>query len=525
MTDAIGEGFQESWQISKPAVHARGGVVSSQHYLASETGAAVLRDGGNAVDAAVATALHIGAVEPWMSGLGGGGVMVVYVAAERRAYAVDFTMVASGALDPADYSLVAGDDDGGDLFGWPAVEGDHNVNGPLSIAVPGNAAGLAMALERFGTLSFEEAITPAVEQARRGMPVDWYATLKIASGAPVLARFHESARTYLPGGHVPCGEWAGALPHMKLGNLADTLEQLRHAGADDFYRGDLAATLVRDLRSVGARVNAQDLANYQAKVVDVTPFDYRGNQVFAAPGLTAGPTLRDAFGRLSGWTPGDTPDVDTWCAYADALNDAYAHRLATMGDTDEGRAETCTTHLSVADREGNIVALTQTLLSVFGSKVMLPETGLLMNNGVMWFDPRPGRPNSMAPGKRPLSNMCPTLVERSDGHRFALGASGGRRIMPAVFQLASMLTDYGLDLEGAFASPRIDVSAGAQVSVDRRLPEAVRAAIGQRHNAVHETHGVYPALYACPNAAGYAPDGMCSGAAFVTSPWSRSVGA
>jgi gamma-glutamyltranspeptidase / glutathione hydrolase len=524
MSEGLGEGFRETWSISKPAVVGRNGVVTSQHYLSSQVGARVLEAGGNAVDAAVATALHLGTVEPWMSGLGGGGVMMVYVASERKTYAVDFTMVAPEGLDPAAYPLLDGD--GGDLFAWPAVKESRNVHGPLSFAVPGNAAGLSTALERFGTTSFAEAITPAVEQAREGMPADWYSTLKIASSAPVLCKFAQSARTYLPGGHVPCGEWGGPLPRLQLGELTTTLERLRIAGARDFYEGKIATEILTDMDELGAPFSAADFANYQPSVVEVPATPYRNHHIYAAPGLTAGPTMRRALAKLAReMLPGAAPDASTYLRYADALNESYEHRLRTLGDTDEGRAETCTTHLSVADSAGNVVALTQTLLSIFGSKVMLPRTGLMWNNGIMWFDPRPGQPNSIAPGKRPLCNMCPTIVERADGARFALGASGGRRIFPAVFQLSSFLTDFGMDLDCAFHTGRVDVSATQQVSVDRRLSKDIIDAMSAHHGARAETHGVYPALFACPNGAGSLPDGTQTGAAFVTSPWSQAVAA
>ena len=524
MPAALGEGFQESWQITKPAVHANGGIVTSQHYLASQAGAKVLEDGGNAVDAAVTTALYLGTVEPWMSGIGGGGVMMVYLAAEDRTYAVDFTMVAPRDLNPSDYPLSEGD--GGDLFGWPAVRENVNVYGPLSCAVPGNVAGLSMALERFGTRSFKDAIAPAVEQAKTGMPVDWYGTLKIASGGPILAQYPESARTYLPNGHVPCGEWGGPPPSIRLGQLASTLEQLGHAGPRDFYHGEIAAQIESDMIDAGGYIKRHDLSAYKARIFDVPPTPYRDHHVYAAPGLTAGPTLCDALSKLeTRLVSTGHPDTQTYLAYAGCLNEAYETRLKTMGDADEQRAPSCTTHLSVADAHGNVVALTQTLLSIFGSKVMLPSTGILWNNGIMWFDPRPGRPNSMVPGKRPLSNMCPTIVARSDGAKFGLGASGGRRIFPAVFQLSSFLMDFEMDLDGAFHTPRIDLSATAQVSVDRKLPQSTKDAMADEFDGVPETHGVFPALYACPNSAAALPDGTQCGAAFITSPWSKAVAA
>ena len=200
-----------------------------------------------------------------------------------------------------------------------------------------------------------------------------------------------------------------------------------------------------------------------------------------------------------------------------------------MGDVDDSTAPGCTTHLSVADRDGNVVALTQTLLSIFGSRVMLPGTGILMNNGMMWFDPRPGRPNSIAPGKRPLSNMCPTVVERADGLRFAAGASGGRRILPAVFQLVSFLVDYSMSMDDAMHTPRIDASGAPLVTADSTLPAEVIRALADHHEVLVARHGVHPAFFANPNLAGYEPgyerDGATAlGAACVISPWARAVG-
>ena len=400
----------ETWSIRKPAVRAAGGIVTSQHYLASEVGARVLAAGGNAVDAAVATGLAIGTVEPWMSGLGGGGFMIVYVAAEGRAYAVEFGMRAPRGIDPAAYPLADGVD--ADLFAWPAVVEDRNVLGPLSISVPGFVAGHAAALERFGTHSWREAIGPAVELAQRGMAVDWYATLRIASEAASLARFPETARVYLPGGHVPTTGLGGPAPVIGLGALGGTYARLRDAGPRDFYEGEIARRVVRDCNDAGSPLSAEDLSGYAARIVGADRQRYRDSIVHAAPGLSAGPTLRHALGLLEERLApsGGRPDADAYLAYASCLLDAWRRRLATMGDVDDSPAPGCTTHLGVADRDGNVVALTQTLLSIFGSRVVLPGTGILMNNGMMWFDPRPGRPNSIAPGKWPLSNMCPTVV-------------------------------------------------------------------------------------------------------------------
>ena len=516
----------ESWSIRKPEVRAAGGVVTSQHHLASAVGARMLEAGGNAVDAAVAAGLALGSVEPWMSGLGGGGFMVVHVAAERRAYAVEFGMRAPRGIDPAAYPLADGVD--ADLFGWPSVVEDRNVLGPLSFAAPGFVAGHAAALERFGTRSWRDAIAPAVELAQRGMTVDWYATLRIAGEAASLARFPETARIYLPGGHAPVPGWDAPAPAIRLGALDKTLARLRDAGPRDFYEGETARLIVRDCNDAGSPLSAADLAGYSARIVGADRHEYRDALVHAAPGLSAGPTLRHALTLLGERfaASGTRPDAGAYLAYASCLLDAWRHRLATMGDVDDAPAPGCTTHLGVADKDGNVVALTQTLLSIFGSRVVLPGTGILMNNGMMWFDPRPGRPNSIAPGKWPLSNMCPTVVERADGLRFAAGASGGRRILPAVFQLVSFLVDYAMSMEEAMHTPRIDASGAARITADRALAADVLDALASHHDLLVARHGVYPAFYASPNLAGYeSAGGMAVGAACVTSPWARAAGA
>jgi gamma-glutamyltranspeptidase / glutathione hydrolase len=218
------------------------------------------------------------------------------------------------------------------------------------------------------------------------------------------------------------------------------------------------------------------------------------------------------------------PHGDAFLAYARALREVYAERLATMGETSDHRDPSTTTHLNVVDRHGNMVALTQTLLSVFGSKVVLPSTGILMNNGIMWFDPRPGSPNSLAPGKRPLTNMCPAVASRNGAPWFAIGASGGRKILPAVYQIASFLVDFEMTLENAFHQPRIDASGGEAVSADSRLPTSVIDALSAEFPLTETELVVYPTNFACPSAVLRDPKtGMHYGMSDVMSPWSGAV--
>ena len=522
----------ERWVVRKPAVTGPGGVVATQHQAASEVGAQVLADGGNAVDAAIAASFALAAVEPWMSGLGGGGYMLVRPAGEARTWAVSFGMVAPGALEPGDYPLTG--DSGADMFGWPAVQGDRNLRGPFAVAVPGQVAGLACARARFGSRPWSDLVAPSCALAARGMAVDWHATLAIAASAPELAQDPGCAAAYLADGYPQATPWTGPAPRIRLGSLAETLSRLAEAGPEDFYSGVIAHAICADMAALGGRLAAADLAGYRAGLDEAPAAPYRNALVRLAPGLTAGPTLARTLQRLEtslvpGAAPGVGPDGLAYCAYAEALRGAYAERLQAMGDGDSTGTGTrpgtrpglgeCTSHLGVVDRDGTCVALTQTLLSPFGAKVMLPQTGILMNNGIMWFDPRPGGPNAIAPGKRPLSNMCPTIVEFADGRRAALGASGGRRILPAVAQLLSFLADFGMSLDDAVHCPRINVDGPDLVEADARLPDATLAMLDARFALAVQACRVHPAAFACPNAVLWEPrTGTASGAAHVMSP-------
>src|SRR5688572_18226320 len=181
------EHLVQNWHVRKPVAQNRGGIVATQNRVAGEAGASVLAAGGNAVDAAVATGFALAAVEPWNSGLGGVGFMLVYLAKEDRVEVVDFGPISPRGLDPADYPLTGGFTS--DLFTWPTVKDDRNVHGPNSIAVPGHVAGLSLALEKFGTIKFAEAMKPAIALAEKGIAVDWYLTLKAATMARELARY------------------------------------------------------------------------------------------------------------------------------------------------------------------------------------------------------------------------------------------------------------------------------------------------------------------------------------------------
>jgi gamma-glutamyltranspeptidase/glutathione hydrolase len=238
--------------------------------------------------------------------------------------------------------------------------------------------------------------------------------------------------------------------------------------------------------------------------------------------LTAAPTAAEVVRALAGARIGRLPDAEWYLTFARALKQAYARRLATLGDAEPQAAESCTSHLTACDAEGTMVAVTTTLLSSMGSRVVLPNTGVLMNNGVMWFDPRPGRANSLAPGKRPLTNMFPVILRDGDAAWIGAGASGGRRIMAAVLQLVSFVADFGMTPQAAAQQPRIDVSGTDKVTADSRLaPEILHALRAEGATEIVE-HGVLPINFACPNML-LQQGGMRVGISDTASPWSAAL--
>lgn len=511
----------QHWHVTKPGAAGRRGMVAAQARDAAEAGLAILEEGGNAADAAVATAFALAVVEPWNSGLGGIGFCQV-AGPGLPAETIDFGPVAPRALDPAAFPLTGRIKT--DLFAWPEVEGDRNIHGPLSFAIPSAVAGYAELHARYGRLPLAVVLAPAIALARRGLSLDWFTTLKIASSAAVLRLYPESARIYLPNGLPPVPPYQGAPGFLRQGRLAETLERLAEAGLADFYEGEIAGELLADFRELGSPITAADLVACKAVVRPALAAEWRGKRLFLANGLTAAPTLmRVLEGMRDADFSGPAPSAAWYAQLARVMRAAYAERLASLGDAEPGGADSCTTHLTVCDKDGMMVAMTTTLLSSMGSRVVLPRSGVLMNNGIMWFDPRPGSANAIAPGKRPLTNMCPVIAAEGAEPRIALGASGGRRIMAAVFQMLSYVADFGMSPEAAAHHPRIDVSGPEGVTADIRLGAETIAALAAEAEVTTVEHAVLPVNFACPNLIRIRPDGMREGITDTMSPWSAAL--
>ncbi|MBC8719887.1 MULTISPECIES: gamma-glutamyltransferase family protein [Brucella/Ochrobactrum group] len=504
----------ESWAIQKKQSVSEGGMVACQNWLAADAGAAALRRGGNAMDAAVTTALVLSVVEPWLSGVGGGGFLLHADGKKGTIDALDFNVVSPRNIDPDDYRLAPGSD--GDWFNWPKVVEDRNLIGYSSICVPGAIAGLASALERFGSISFADALQPAIQHAQRGLQIDWFTTLCLAIDSEGLNRFPPSSALFLDHGRAPRVPETDSPHSIPMPKKAAMLERLANAGARDFYEGEIAEKLVKDLRDGGCRIDKNDLIQFEPQWKKPLTIDYHGSSIHAMPGLSGGPTLKHVLEELSRTLPSENAlSGKTALAFARAIRRASEERLRTLGHGSSG--ESCTTHISVVDRDGTMVSLTNTLLSRFGSKVVLPSLDLLMNNGMMWFDPRPGQPNSIAAGVKPLANMCPIITCKDGSPHIALGAAGGRQIMPAVAQILSYIDIFGMSPEVAFHAPRIDAS-GVKLRVSERAQPNVAARLSEEFPVEIIGDTLYPVNFSIPSVV-MREDGHNIGMAHPYHPW------
>ncbi len=532
-------------RIAKDEPVADNGMVAATHPLAVEAGLEVLRQGGNAVDAAVATAFTLAVVEPHLCGIGGGGLMVFHQASTGRDFVVDFAMDAPMSATPDTYELA--NESGPGMFGWRRVKGDANQVGYRAAAIPGMVAGLALALDRFGTIPLRRTVEPAIRYAEEGVVMNWGLSLYIGICMDVLSRFPSTASVFLPAG-FPLRSWTLGHPADRLlqPDLARTLRLIAQRGPEGFYQGQIARAIARAMEQHGGLITEEELARYRATVHEGgLSVDYRGHRVVGAPGASGCVTALHSLSLLEGFDvgPDDPLGLETLHLRAEVFRQAFADRYCYVADPKQvpvpwkgllskqyaakrregiafdraaqevqpgnpwafqeetapgnagglkgsaGGGGSSTTHLCAVDRERNAVSLTFTLVDAFGSGAMVPETGVLLNNAMQWFDPEPGHPNSIAPGKRGLHNMTPLLVLKNGRPLLAIGALGGRRIINAVTQVVSNVVDHRLGVQDAIAAPRIDCST-PELLLDSRLPEPTVAGLrglGHRVQVVEES--------------------------------------
>lgn len=469
---------------AQPAPEAPGqAAIASAHPLATRAGMEVLKAGGNAFDAAVAVSAALGVVEPFSSGLGGGGFWLLHFAADGRQVVVDARETAPGEAHAEMYL----DDQGEPIPGL-------SLNGPLAAGIPGTPAALVHISERYGRLPLQQALAPAIRQAREGFPLYGRMHLGLTFKAEQLRRW-PGTEAYLPDGAVP-----EPGTRIRLPGLADVMERLAAQGAAGFYQGEIAARMVAAVREHGGVWSLEDLQDY--RVVEREPLvaEYPGGLrvVVPPPPSAGGVAMIQAFNLLqSGW-PEDLAEVDrkhlvvevlrrafrdrAWLgdpAFVDMpletlLDPAYAAGLRATLRLDRATPSTTfaplhsedggehTTHFSIIDAEGNRVAVTQTINGWFGSSFAVPGLDLLLNNEMDDFAVKPGAPNlyqlvgaganNIQPGKRMLSSMTPTFLESPRGVA-VLGTPGGSRIISMVL-LASLAWADGADAASMVELPR-----------------------------------------------------------------------
>ena len=484
------------------------GMVVSESEDAARAGVQILKHGGNAVDSAVATALAVGVTNPAACGIGGGGFMLIYIAKTHAFYALDYRETAPLQARPDMYLR----------DGKPNEELARD--GVLAVAVPGEIAGIDAALRRFGTMKFQQIAAPAEKLADGGFTASPHLAREIAQLAPKLKNDPGLSQVFLK----PDGSALKAGDMIVEKNLAVTLRRLGDDPVANFYHGEVATALVAFMKAHGGLIGAADLANYRPIWRDPIRRRYEGYEVYAMGPPSSGGVVLEMLGALdSGHLAGLGIDSPPYLArlievmrqgfidreqYADpSFAGVHTERLLTNAHIHELRERALhrkslpspppaaahdhgTSNLLVADKDGNVVALTTTINTVFGAKMSVPTLGLLLNDEMDDFAVAPGVPNAyrlegeraneVRPGKRPLSSMTPIIVTRNGLPVMTTGGSGGPTIVSGVLQVVLNILAFHLDPASAVAEPRIHEQAAPDVViVEEAMPAATRSALEQ----------------------------------------------
>ena len=478
-----------------PVASGFGGAVATVDPDATRVGLAVLRDGGNAVDAAVAAAATLGVTEPFSSGIGGGGFFVFYDARTRSVHTIDGRETAPATMRPDAFVNPA--------TGLPYGFQEARVSG-ISVGVPGTLATWQSALDRWGTRSLRRTLQPAIDVAHHGFIVDATFAGQVASNRDAFGQFSSTTALYLPGGAPPP---VGSV--FRNPDLARTYEQIARDGIGALYRGPIGADLVRTVRQpprsatpIGTwafpirpgTMQRSDLAVYRTRFPAPTHLTYHGLDVYGMPTPSSGgSTVGEALNILDTVDLARLPYAQALHYYLEAgalafadrnryvgdgtprsllealLTPEFAKQRAALIDPDRAREpfppgvpdghEQHTTNLTVADRWGNVVEYTFTIEQIGGNAMVVPGRGFLLNNELTDFNfvPTQGSapdPNLPAPGKRPRSSMAPTILLRDGRALLAVGSPGGATIITTVLQILLNRLDFGMSLPDAIAAPR-----------------------------------------------------------------------
>ena len=507
------------------------GIVVSDHPLATQAGTEILDRGGNAVDAAIATGFALAVVDQAASGLGGGGFMIIYEARDKRAHALDFRETAPEAAHADLYAR------GGKPV--PSL----SLTGALAVAVPGEVAGLLAAMKRFGSLPLAALMAPAIRLATEGFPLDAALRYAIERQSSNMKRFPELARVFLVKDEVPP---EGEI--IRQPDLGQTLKAVVAEGADVFYQGWIAQAIVDSVKRDGGVLTLEDLRSYKPIWREPLVGSYRKRTVITMPPPSSGGVaLIQMLNVLEGHQLTKlAPNSATYLhLVAESMKHAFADRAQYLGDPDfvnapiptlvskdyaswiRGRISPVkthpskyyglgnfkaeqggTTHFSVLDRFGNAVACTLSVNTRFGSKILVPKTGIVLNNEMDDFAIHPSGnvyglvgndANSLQPKKRPLSSMTPTIILQGDRPELIVGGAVGPRIISAVLQTILNVLDFQMPINEAVEAPRIHHQwIPDELNVEDRLPPETKKSLERRGHTIRErtTLGVVQAVLA-----------------------------
>lgn len=489
------------------------GIVAVSHPAAAQVGKDILAHGGNAVDAAAAIQLALNVAEPYMSGIGGGGFMMIYLKDQNKVTVIDSREMAPAGVKP-DMFLQAD--------GTPIPFAERHTTGQ-AVGIPGTLLGVETALERYGTMKLKDVIKPAIELAEKGVRVNWVTHDNIKNSLDKLKKHETAAEVFAPGG-APLAEGDVLIQPQ----LAKTLRLIRDKGVGVFYNGEIGQAIVKEVQRTGGSMTMQDLQRYVVKERVPVRGTFRGYEIVTmGPPSSGGLTLLQIVKLMEGYDNqkdgfGSVPYLHH---LIEANHLAYADRAAYMADedvypvpkkgliSDEYIAERRklisddaanedveagdpwkydpgkkpvvamhltdaspvkqTTHFSVMDKWGNLVAYTTTIEDVFGSGIMVPEYGFMLNNELTDFDAVPGGVNQVEPGKRPRSSMTPTIVLK-DGQPFlAVGSPGGSTIIASVSQTILNVIEHGMDIQQAIEAPKIFSSSYPAVTWESGIDQDV----------------------------------------------------
>jgi gamma-glutamyltranspeptidase/glutathione hydrolase len=494
---------------------ANNGMVASKHPLISKAGIDAMKRGGNAVDAAIAAAFMDCVVEPPMNGIGGEGVMAIHLNSGENII-VDYVGRPSKDASLDMYERTEEEEPG--WMGWYRVLNDENKIGHKACTVPGTVAGLTEALYRYGTLELDEVMEPAIEVAEEGFVVNWWNAGLIFRAMRKLWKFDEWKRIFLHNGELPLLPYTFGMPSPDIlvqRDLAKSLRSISEEGGNVFYEGWIAEAIVEEIQGGGGILTLEDFAMYEPIVHQPDLGSYRGYQVLYDP-THSGTTMMQILKILEGYDLASmgygTPEA--LHLTGEAIGFAFADRFKYMGDpgfvnvpqkamvsgeyaeeirekiSKDKAAEIafgnpwpyepeCTTALVAADKEGNMVCVNQTNVDSFGCGVVVPGTGIVMNNAMYGLDPEPGHANSIDGRKRRIQNVCPTVLLRDGEPYMVLGAPGGRNIQVAVAQVILHVLDYAMGIQDAIDAPRVTRETST-LFLDKRFPKEAKEALDLR---------------------------------------------